>query len=134
LELGCVYAALGSKVTVVEMTDGLLPGVDRDLVNPLHRRLEHQFHKFHLNTKVAKLAEAPNGIRATLEGAEVTEREQIFGRVLVAVGRRPNSRGLGLENTKVQLDERGFIKVDEKRRTTDQDIYAIGDVAGEPML
>src|SRR5205807_2316699 len=85
LELGCVYAGLGSKVTVVELTDGLLPGVDRDLVSPLEKRLERLFEKIYLNAKVAKLAEAPNGIRATLEGAEVTEREQIFGRVLVAV-------------------------------------------------
>jgi dihydrolipoamide dehydrogenase len=134
LELGTVYAALGSAVTVVEMTGGLLPGVDRDLVRPLQARLTPQFHKIYLNTKVAKLAETPDGIRATLEGEEVAEREPVFGRVLVAVGRRPNSRGLGLENTKVQIDERGFIRVDEQRRTTEPNIYAIGDVAGEPML
>jgi len=134
LELGCVYAALGSKVTVVELTDGLLPGVDRDLVGPLQKRLEHEFDKIYLSTKVARLSEARGGIRATLEGAEVTEREPVFGRVLVAVGRRPNSREIGLEKTRVQVDEKGFIKVDEKRRTTDEHIYAIGDVAGEPML
>jgi len=134
LELGCVYAALGSQVTVVEMTEGLLPGVDRDLVRPLQSRLEKQFHKIYLRTKVTKLSETPNGIRAVLEGEEVSEREPVFGRVLVAVGRRPNSRGLGLENTKVQLDDKGFIRVDEQRRTTDENIFAIGDVAGEPML
>jgi dihydrolipoamide dehydrogenase len=134
LELGCVYAPLGSQVTVVELTDGLLPGVDRDLVRPLQSRLEGQFQKIHLGTKVTKLAETPDGVRATLEGPEVSEREPVFARVLVAVGRRPNSRGLGLENTKVQLDDKGFIRVDEQRRTTDENIYAIGDVAGEPML
>ena len=134
LELGCVYAALGSAVTVVEMTEGLLPGVDRDLVRPLQSRLEGQFHKIYLKTKVTKLAETADGIRATLEGEEVDEREPVFERVLVAVGRRPNSRGLGLENTKVQVDDKGFIRVDQQRRTTDENIYAIGDVAGEPML
>src|SRR5437588_159897 len=134
LELGCVYAALGSKVTVVELTSGLLAGVDRDLVGPLHKRLEHEFDKIYLSTKVARLSEVRSGIRATLEGPEVTEREPVFGRVLVAVGRRPNSREIGLENTKVQVDDKGFIRVDQQRRTTDENIYAIGDVAGEPML
>jgi len=134
LELGYVYAALGSKVTVVEMTDGLLPGVDRDLVRPLQNRLEPLFQKIHLSTKVAKLAEAGKGIRVNLEGAEVTEKEATFDRVLIAVGRRPNSGGLGLEKTKVQLDEKGFIKVNEQRRTADERIFAIGDIAGEPML
>lgn len=134
LEMGYVYAALGSKVTVVEMMDGLLPGVDRDLVRPLQARLSKIFTNIYLSTKVTKVAEAKNGIRVTLEGAEVKEPEQTFERVLVAVGRRPNSRSLGLEKTKVQVDEKGFIKVDDQRRTTDEHIFAIGDVAGEPML
>jgi dihydrolipoamide dehydrogenase len=134
LELGCVYAALGSEVTVVELTDGLLPGVDRDLVRPLQTRLESQFHKIYLNTKVSKLTELKNGIQVTLEGEQVTEKTPVFGKALVAVGRRPNTRGLGLEKTKVQTDEKGFIKVDDKRRTTQENIYAIGDAAGEPML
>jgi dihydrolipoamide dehydrogenase len=134
LELGYVYAALGSKVTVVELTDGLLPGVDRDLVRPLQTRLNSLFHKILLKTKVTKLVTAGKGVRVSLEGEEVTEREPVFDRVLVAVGRRPNSRGLGLEKTKVQVDEKGFVRVDEHRRTTDERIYAIGDVAGEPML
>jgi len=134
LELGYVYAALGSKVTVVELTDGLLPGVDRELVRPLHDRLGKLFDKIYLGTKVVKLDETKKGIKATLEGEEVKEREPVFDRVLVAVGRRPNSRGLGLENTKVQVDEKGFVRVDERRRTTEEHIYAIGDVAGEPML
>jgi dihydrolipoamide dehydrogenase len=134
LELGYVYAALGSKVTVVELTDGLLPGVDRNLVLPLAKRLEGLFHKIYLSTKVLKLEETPQGIKAILEGEGVTEREPVFGRVLVSVGRRPNSQGLGLENTRVEVDEKGFVRVNEQRRTTDEAIYAIGDVAGEPML
>jgi dihydrolipoamide dehydrogenase len=134
LELGYVYAALGSKVTVVELTDGLLPGVDRNLVSPLQKRLEGIFEKIHLNTKVVKLSETSGGLRATLEGEEVTDKEPVYDRVLVAVGRRPNSHGLGLEKTKVQIDGNGFVKVDEQRRTHDSSIYAIGDVAGEPML
>jgi dihydrolipoamide dehydrogenase len=134
LELGYVYAALGSEVTVVELTDGLLPGVDRDLVEPLHERLEKLFHKIHLKTLVQRLAETPDGIKATLKGEGVEEPEQVFDRVLVAVGRSPNSKGLGLENTKVRVNEKGFVLVNEQRRTDDPNIYAIGDVAGEPML
>jgi dihydrolipoamide dehydrogenase len=133
LELGYVYAALGSRITVVEMTAGLLPGVDADLVRPLAGRLAPLF-EIHLNTKVIKLAETPKGIRAALEGEEIADKEPVFERVLVAVGRRPNSKDLGLENTRAQLDEKGFIRVDEQGRTTDERIYAIGDVAGEPML
>jgi dihydrolipoamide dehydrogenase len=134
LEMGYVYAALGSKVTVVELTDGLLPGCDRDLVLPLHKRLEKLFEKIYLKAKVAKLEETRQGIRATLEGEEVADKQPIFERVLVAVGRRPNSRDIGLEKAGVEIDEKGFIKVDERRRTTAERIYAIGDVAGEPML
>jgi dihydrolipoamide dehydrogenase len=134
LELGYVYAALGSKVTVVELTDGLLPGVDRTLVAPLQKRLEGLFEKIYLNTKVARLTETGKGVRVTLEGEEVTDKEPVFERVLVAVGRRPNSQGLGLETTKVEVDDKGFIRVDDQRRTTDASIFAIGDVAGEPML
>jgi dihydrolipoamide dehydrogenase len=134
LELGTVYAALGSRITVVELTGGLLPNVDRDLVRPLAGRLNHLFHKIFLNTKVVQLSETSAGIRVVLEGEEVDEREQTFDRVLLALGRRPNSRGLGLENTRVQVDPKGFIQVDEQRRTTDERIFAIGDVAGEPML
>lgn len=134
LEMGYVYAALGSKVTVVELTDGLLPGVDRDLVLPLYKRLEKLFDKIYLKTKVVKLEETPKGIRATLEGEEVADKQPIFERVLVAVGRRPSSRDIGLDKAGVEIDEKGFIKVDERRRTTAERIYAIGDVAGEPML
>jgi dihydrolipoamide dehydrogenase len=129
-----VYAALGSKVTVAELTEGLLPGVDRDLVRPLAARLSNQFDKIYLGTKVTKIEATSKGIKAALEGEEVTEKEPTFDRVLVAVGRKPNSRDLGLEKTKVQVDEKGFIRVDDQRRSTDPRIFAIGDVAGEPML
>jgi dihydrolipoamide dehydrogenase len=134
LEMGTVYAALGTKVTVVEMTPSLLPGVDPDLVRPLFQHLQKDFAAIHLSTKVAKVEEVKGGIQATLEGEEVSEPKQTFERVLVAVGRRPNSRDLGLDRAGVQVDERGFIKVDERRRTNVENLYAIGDVAGEPML
>jgi dihydrolipoamide dehydrogenase len=134
LELGYVYSALGSKVTVVEMMDGLLPGVDRDLVLPLHKRLEKLFDRILLSTKVANLEDIGTGIRATLEGEEVTEKQPVFDRVLFAVGRKSNTAGLGLEKAGVRLDARGFVVVDEKRRTSAEHIYAVGDVAGEPML
>jgi dihydrolipoamide dehydrogenase len=133
LEMGSVYAALGSKVTVVEMTPGLLPGADRDLVRPLKTRLDKTFAGIYLNTKVAKLSASKEGITAQLEG-EGVDPSQTFDRVLVAVGRRPNSRDLGLDKTKVEIDQKGFIKVDPQRRTADPNILAIGDVAGEPML
>ncbi|MCZ6544258.1 MAG: FAD-dependent oxidoreductase, partial [Chloroflexi bacterium] len=133
LEMGSVYAALGSRVTVVEMLDGLLPGVDRDLVRPLQRRLEKEFSEIRLNTQVSKLEEHDGGIRATLSSDDGSETLQV-DRVLVAVGRTPNSGDLGLEQTAVQVDERGFVTVDAQRRTSEPSIFAIGDVAGEPML
>jgi dihydrolipoamide dehydrogenase len=134
LELGTVYASLGSKVTVVELTGSLLPGVDADLVKPLHERVKGLFDKIYLNAKVARIAEARDGIRATLEGEEVQEKEQVFERVLVAVGRKPNSGDLGLDKVGVSLDQRGFVTVDQRRRTSVDHIYAIGDLTGEPML
>jgi dihydrolipoamide dehydrogenase len=134
LELGTVYAALGTKVTVVELLDGLLMGADRDLVKPLHKRLEKLFEqRIYLSTKVGSLAEVGEQVEVTFEGPGKYGTER-FDRVLVSVGRRPNSRGLGLENTQVQLDERGFVQVDRQQRTADPHILAIGDVAGEPML
>ncbi|GIW80192.1 MAG: dihydrolipoyl dehydrogenase [Gemmatales bacterium] len=134
LELGTVYAALGSKVTVVELTSGLLPGVDRDLVRPLQQRLSKAFEHIYLETKVSQLKETGKGIQAVLEGEEVADKNPVFDRVLVSVGRRPNTDNLGLQNTRVEVDERGFIRVDDQRRTADERIFAIGDVAGEPML
>ncbi|HZW96526.1 MAG TPA: dihydrolipoyl dehydrogenase [Candidatus Eremiobacteraceae bacterium] len=136
LELGSVYAALGTRVTVVEMLPGLLPGADRDLVLPLHKRLEKMFEAILLNTTVASLKEDGAGIRATFEGAAVNDnnREKLFDRVLVSVGRKPNSEISGLENTQVHVGPRGFIEVNKHLQTADPSIYAIGDVIGEPML
>jgi dihydrolipoamide dehydrogenase len=130
LELGQVYAALGSKVTLVEMTDGLLPGADRDLVQHLARRIDRMFAKVHLSTKLAGLRDVGGAIEATL-GEHGTEK---FDRVLVAVGRRAQTAGLGLETTKARPDARGVLTVDEHCRTSDPAIYAVGDVTGEPML
>jgi dihydrolipoyl dehydrogenase len=134
LELGTVYAALGSKVSVVEMLSGLLPGADRDLVLPLHKRLEKGFDSILLNTTVAAMKEESNGICVTFDGPEVKEREKVFDRVLVSVGRKPNSEIPGLDKTQVQLGARGFIQVNKQLQTSDPAIYAIGDVVGEPML
>ncbi|MGA8618322.1 MAG: dihydrolipoyl dehydrogenase [Candidatus Sulfotelmatobacter sp.] len=136
LELGSVYAALGTRVTVVEMLPGLLPGADRDLVLPLHKRLEKMFETVRLNTTVASLKEEAAGIRATFEGSAVKDdsREKIFDRVLVSVGRKPNSEIPGLQNTQVKVGARGFIEVNKQLQTADPSIYAIGDVVGEPML
>lgn len=133
LEMGSVYAALGSKVTVVELTPSLLPGADRDLVRPLQKRLEHQFSKIFLNTKVEGLQATRGGIVVSLTG-EGVEPKQTFERVLISIGRRPNSKGFGLEATGITANEKGFIPVDGQRRTTVPHIFAIGDVAGEPML
>jgi dihydrolipoamide dehydrogenase len=136
LELGSVYAALGTHVTVVEMLPGLLPGADRDLVLPVHKRLEKMFEAILLNTTVASLKEAAAGIRATFQGPAVQEkdRERVFDRVLVSVGRKPNSEIPGLENTQVRVGARGFLEVNKQLQTGDPSIYAIGDVVGEPML
>src|SRR6185369_5402628 len=134
LELGSVYAALGTRVTVVEMLSGLLPGADRDLVLPLHKRLENAFEGILLNTTVKSLKEEKNGIRATFEGKDVKEKEKVFDRVLVSVGRKPNSEISGLDKTRVQVNQRGFIQVNNQLQTDDPSIFAIGDVVGEPML
>jgi dihydrolipoamide dehydrogenase len=159
LEMGTVYAQLGSRVSVVEMTDGLLPGADRDLVKPLAKRLQQLFTHVDLNTKVVGLREVNKKIEVTLEGADSVRKEttgvrkettgvreettgagaetvrtQSYNRVLVSVGRRPVTEGFGLENTQVTINERGFIEVDSKQRTHDAHILAIGDVTGEPML
>src|SRR5450631_1932568 len=134
LELGTVYAALGSKVSVVEMLPGLLPGADRDLVAPLHKRMETIFDSILLNTTVAAVNLESNGIRVTFDGPEVKEREKLFDKVLVSVGRRPNSEIPGLEKTQVKVSQRGFIQVNKQLCTDDPAIHAIGDVVGEPML
>jgi len=133
LEMGSVYAALGSRVTVVEMLPTILAGADRDLVNPLRKRLDSQFAAIHTNTKVNGLQATPDGIVAELQGDGVPT-PQTFDRVLVSVGRIPNGKGLGLERTQAKVTDRGFIEVDRNLRTADPRILAIGDVAGEPML
>jgi dihydrolipoamide dehydrogenase len=134
LELGSVYASLGSQVTVVEMMPGLLPGADRDLVTFLSKRLKANFKSILLNTRVVEMTKVENGVRVKFEGQDVKEPEQVFEKVLVSVGRKPNTGDLGLENTKVQLDAKGFVKVNPQRQTDEPSIYAIGDIAGEPML
>ncbi len=137
LELGTVYAALGTKVTVVEMTDGLLPGADRDLVNVLAKRIESMSEAVLLKTKVVAMKDVKDGIAVTFEGEGLpadAPKERTFDRVLVSVGRRPNSAVPGLDRTRVKVNARGFIEVDPARRTAEPSIYAIGDVVGEPML
>lgn len=134
LELGSAYAAFGSRVTVVEMTPQLLPGVDRDLVRVLSAALKQRFEEILLQTTVESLQSRKDGIKVMLADENQDRQGRIFDRVLVAVGRRPRSGGLGLENTAVQIDGRGFIQVDAQRRTAEDRIFAIGDVVGEPML
>jgi dihydrolipoamide dehydrogenase len=120
-------------VSAVEMTDGLLPGADRDLVKPLAVRLEKTFERIALGTKVTALADRGDAVEVTFDGAAAPPPQR-YSRVLISVGRRPNTAGLGLENTRVQVDPRGFIVTDDRKRTADPQILAIGDVAGEPML
>ncbi len=134
LELGTVYAALGSAVTVVEKLDGVLPGVDRDLVRVLEKKLATLVASIQLATEVVAVDPRREGVHVRMKRADGTAADEVFDRVLVAVGRRPNVDALGLEHTQVGRDERGFIVVDERRRSADSRIYAIGDVAGEPML
>ena len=134
LELGSVYAALGSKVSVVEMMPGLLPGADRDLVLPLHKRLEKMFEAILLETTVSSMKEEAQGIRVTFSSQKGQPGEKVFDQVLVSVGRKPNSEIPGLAKTKVQVTSRGFIQVNKQLQTDDPSIYAIGDVVGEPML
>ena len=134
LELSMVYAALGSEVTVAEMSNGLLPGADRDLIAPMQRELSRRLAAIHLNTKVAEMTETKAGIRVTLSGLDVEQPEQTFDAVLVCVGRQPATSNLGLEQTRVMLRDRGFVRINDERRTDDPTIFAVGDIAGEPML
>ncbi len=133
LEMGTIYQALGSAVSVVEMTPTLLTGVDSDLVKPLQHRINRSFETIMLETRVVSLKATDKGITALLEDKNQT-REETYDRVLVSIGRTPNTGKLGLENTNVEIIDRGFIKVDERMQTSDPSIFAIGDVAGEPML
>ena len=134
LELGTVYATLGSQVDVVEMTPWLLPGADRDLVPPLQKRLDKLFNKIMLDTAVTAMKDEIANVKVTFKLADGTVEEKTYDKVLVSVGRRPNSKIAGLENTAVKVDERGFITVNKQLQTSDPAVYAVGDVAGEPML
>ncbi|MBK7868594.1 MAG: dihydrolipoyl dehydrogenase [Ignavibacteriales bacterium] len=134
LELGSVYSALGTKVSVVEMTNGLLPGADRDMVNYLSQMLKKRFEAIMLESRVMKLEPVENGINVTIQDKTGADRVEFYDYVLASIGRRPNTAGLGLETTKVELTPKGHIKVDKTLKTSDQYIYAIGDIAGDPML
>jgi dihydrolipoamide dehydrogenase len=116
------------------MTPGLLPGADRDLVTALNKKVKGKFEKIYLSTKVVKLEDTGHSVKVTLEGEEVENPVQEFEKVLISIGRTPNAKGLGLENTKVKVTDRGFIEVDAQQRTADSNIFAIGDIVGNPML
>ncbi len=134
LELGTVYASLGSRVTVVEITPSLLPGVDKDLVTILKRGLDPLLETIALETRAHNFDMKKNGIQVTLTGPGSESKTRLFNKVLVAVGRRPNSEAIGLANTGIETDDNGFIKVDAQCRTSTPHVFAIGDVANEPML
>jgi dihydrolipoamide dehydrogenase len=133
LEMATVYDAIGSKVTVVELLDGLIPGADRDLIRPLHKRIEKRYEGIYLKTKVAKLQVQKDGLKATFEG-ENAANPQLYDRVLLAVGRRPNGKEIDAQAAGVNVTDRGFIPADKFMRTNVPHIYAIGDIIGEPML
>ena len=133
LEMATLYAALGSQVTVVEMTDSLLPGADADLVKVLAESIEERAHEVLLDTRVTEIRESGTGVEVDLLGPDLDE-SRTYDRVLIATGRRPNSEDLGLEHTRVKVNDRGFIQVDHQRRTAEPSIFAVGDVVGEPML
>jgi len=133
LEMATVYDALGTKISVVELADSLIPGADRDLIRPLHKRLEKRYEGIYVKTKVTALTAQKNGLKATFEGDNAPE-PQVYDRVLLAVGRRPNGGSIGADAAGVTVNERGFIPVDKQMRTNVGHIYAIGDVVGEPML
>ena len=133
LEMGTVYDAFGAKVSVVELSDGLIPGCDRDLVKPLHKRMEKRFEKIMLKTKVSKLEPKQDGIHVTFEGEQAME-PQVYDKVLVAIGRRPNGKNIGADKAGVFVNEYGFIPVDKQMRTNVPHIFAIGDIVGQPML
>ncbi|HWU33829.1 MAG TPA: dihydrolipoyl dehydrogenase [Methylovorus sp.] len=134
LEMGTVYDALGSKVSVVEFMDGLIPGCDRDLIRPLQKRMEKRFESIMLSTKVAKIEAKKDGIHVSFEGENAPKEAQVYDRVLVSIGRRPNGKNIGAENAGVAVDDRGFIAVDKQMRTNVPHIFAIGDIVGQPML
>src|SRR5208337_3184188 len=133
LEMATVYHALGSKVTVVELMDQIIPGTDKDIVTPLMKRISKQYAAIYLKTKMTTVEATPGGLVAHFEGGSAPPSE-VFDKILVAVGRRPNGKAIGAENAGVRVDERGFIPVDKQQRTNVPHIFAIGDIVGQPML
>jgi dihydrolipoamide dehydrogenase len=133
LEMAMVYDAIGTKITIVELMDGLIPGCDRDLVKPLERIISKRYEKIYVNTKVTKMEAQPQGIKVSFEGKDASASDT-FDRVLVAVGRVPNGGKIGVDKAGVQVNERGFIPVDKQMRTNVPHIFAIGDIVGQPML
>lgn len=134
LEMGTVYDAMGTKVSVVEFMNGLVQGCDRDLVRPLQKRMSKRFESIMLSTKVAKMEAKKDGVHVSFEGEEAPEGVAVYDRVLISIGRRPNGKNIGAENAGVAVDDRGFIAVDKQMRTNVQNIFAIGDIVGQPML
>lgn len=134
MEMATVYQALGSKITVVELTEGLLPGVDKDIVVPLYKRVQKRYENILLETKVTKVEAKPDGLWVTFEGKQAPKSPERFDTILSAVGRAPNGKQITVEKAGVQVDERGFILVDKQQKTNVSNIFAIGDVAGNPML
>ncbi len=134
LEMGTVYDALGSKVNIVELADGLIPGCDRDLIRPLQKRIEKRFESIMVSTKVSKIEPKEDGIYVSFEGENAPKDIQKYDRVLVSIGRRPNGHNIGAENAGVNVDSKGFISVDKQMRTNVSNIFAIGDIVGQPML
>jgi len=134
LEMGTVYDALGTKVSVVEFMDGLITGCDRDLVRPLQKRMEKRFEAIMLSTKVSKIEAKKDGIHVSFEGENAPEGIQVYDRVLVSIGRKPNGKNIGAENAGMAVNEWGFINVDKQQRTNVNHIFAIGDIVGQPML
>ncbi len=133
LEMATVYQALGSEITVVEFMDSLIPGVDKDLVRPLQKIISKRYKAIHLKTKVSEIKAQKNGLKVSFEGDKAPAPE-IFDKVLVAVGRRPNGDKIGADNAGVKVDDNGFIPVDKQQRTNVSNIFAIGDIVGQPML
>ena len=133
LEMATVYDALGSSISVVELLDGLIPGADRDIIRPLHKRIEKRYEAIWLKTKVTRLEATPQGLKATFEG-DAAPQPQVYDRVLLAVGRRPNGKAIAADAAGVLVNERGYIPVDRQMRTNVPHIFAIGDIVGEPML
>ena len=134
LEMATVYAALGSKVTIVEILPNLLPGADKDLVMTLTKSIKNKFEKIMLRTKVTAMEDTQTGMKVTFVNHKEEETQELFSRVLVSVGRKPLTNGLGLENTNIELDRKNYVVVNPQRRTAEQNVYAIGDITGNPML